>query len=51
MFNPGSEVPVPLTHSSIIMPVNKESIKKWINIVITILTAIASSLFVQSCCR
>ena len=27
----------------------KETLKKWINIVITVLTAIASSLFVQSC--
>lgn len=29
----------------------KETLKKWINIVITVLTAIASSLFVQSCCH
>ncbi len=33
------------------MALNKEKIKKWINLVITVLTAIASSLFVQSCCR
>ena len=31
------------------MSLSKESIKKWINMVITVLTAIASSLFVQSC--
>ncbi|MGN0067079.1 MAG: smalltalk protein [Bacteroides sp.] len=30
---------------------NKDTLKKWINVVITVLTAIASSLFVQSCCR
>ncbi|MGN0258332.1 MAG: smalltalk protein [Bacteroides sp.] len=29
----------------------KETLKKWINIVITVLTAITSALFVQSCCR
>ena len=33
------------------MPTTKETLKKWINIVVTILTAIASSLFVQSCYR
>ncbi|MGN0257401.1 MAG: smalltalk protein [Bacteroides sp.] len=33
------------------MPTTKETLKKWINIVITILTAIASTLFVQSCYR
>ena len=33
------------------MATTKETVKKWINFVITVLTAIASSLFVQSCCR
>lgn len=33
------------------MAVSKENLKRWINLVITVLTAIASSLFVQSCYR
>lgn len=28
---------------------SNQSIKKWLNVIITVLTAIASSLFVQSC--
>lgn len=32
------------------MALNKETLKKWINVVITVLTAIAGTLFVQSCC-